>query len=358
VSRLATALLLLVAGAASAGGAAAESPEPVAPFEILGTLVAGGERRDLLLPVGESFTGSELAMGVIVMHGPRPGPVQCLTAGVHGDEVNGIEVVRRLLAELDPARISGTVVGVPIVNPHGFRRGSRYVPDRRDLNRHFPGRRYGSAASRIAHALFEEIVRRCDHLLDFHTGSFERTNFPHARGDLEVPGVAELVLSLDGWVVLQHQGRPGTLRRAATDAGVPTLTFEVGGPVRLDEEAVRRTVEGVRRMPGLGATRARRAPVEVYARSRWVRVDEGGVLLTRVTPGDRVKKDQILGVVVDPIASQESVVRAPAPGLLIGMAWSQVVIPGFAAFHLATVDSEEPVAVDSEPGVAEEEIPE
>jgi predicted deacylase len=352
VSRLAVVLALLVAGPA-----AAERREPATPFEILGTQVGGGERRDLALPVGESFTGSELAMGVVVVHGPHPGPVLCLTAGVHGDEVNGIEVVRRLLADLDPARVSGTVVGVPIVNPHGFRRGSRYAPDRRDLNRHFPGRRYGSAASRIAHALFEQVVRRCDHLLDFHTGSLERTNYPHARGDLEVPGVAELVLSLDGWLVLQHQGRPGTLRRAATDAGIATLTFEVGGPVRLDEEAVRQTLEAVRRMPGLGATRARRAPVEVYGRSRWVRVDDGGLLLTRVTPGDRIKKDQILGVVVDPIASQESVVRAPAPGRLIGMAWSQVVIPGFAAFNLATVDSDEAPAVGAE-AVAPEEIPE
>jgi hypothetical protein len=357
VTRLATVVLLLVGGIAPAGAAAATSREPVAPFEILGTQIAGGERRDLVLPVGESFTGSELAVGVIVVHGPRPGPVLCLTAGVHGDEVNGIEVVRRLFADLDPARVSGTVVGVPIVNPHGFRRGSRYAPDRRDLNRHFPGRRYGSAASRIAHALFEHVVRHCDHLLDFHTGSLERTNFPHARGDLEVPGVAELVLSLDGWVVLQHQGRPGTLRRAATDAGIPTLTFEVGGPVRLDEESVHRTLEAVRRMPGLGATRARRAPVEVYGRSRWVRVDDGGLLLTRVTPGDRVKKDQVLGVVVDPIASQESVVRAPVPGRLIGMAWSQVVIPGFAAFNLATVDSDEAPPVGGEPP-APEEIPE
>jgi predicted deacylase len=308
--------------------------------------------------VGESLAGAELAMGVIVLHGPRPGPVLCLTAGVHGDEVNGIEVVRRLLADLDPARVSGTVVGVPIVNPHGFRRGSRYAPDRRDLNRHFPGRRYGSAASRIAHALFEGVVRHCDQLLDFHTGSLERTNFPHARADLDVADVAELVTSLDGWVVLQQKGRPGTLRRAATDAGIPTLTFEVGGPVRLDEEAVRRTLEGVRRLPGLGASAARRKPVEIYGRSRWVRVDDGGLLLTRVAPGDRIKRDQVLGVVVDPIASLESVVLAPAPGRLIGMAWSQVVIPGFAAFNLATVDSEEEFPAEgSEPAVSEE-IPE
>jgi predicted deacylase len=224
-----------------------------------------------------------------------------------------------------------------IVNVHGFRRGSRYLPDRRDLNRHFPGRERGSAASRIARVVFDGMVRRCDFLLDFHTGSFQRANLPHVRGDLSNPRVRELAEGLGGWLVLDHPGTVGTLRRAASDAGVPTITFEVGGPYRLEPVAVDRGTAGVAAIlahMGLQGRPVRGEP-EVVTRSRWVRVDDGGLLFTHVQLGQSVSAGELLGMVVEPTAHERSEVRSPWSGRVIGMAWQQVVIPGFAAFHVA-----------------------
>jgi predicted deacylase len=312
-------------------------------ISILGSVVAPGERRRIWLPVSESFSGVDLQTPVFILRGTASGPFLCLTAGVHGDEVNGVEVVRRLLQRVEPEGLRGTLVAVPIVNLSAVRRGSRYLPDRRDLNRYFPGRPTGSAASRIAYAFFEGVVRHCSALVDVHTGSFHRKNIHQVRADLSKPDVRELAEWFGAEVVVHNPGREGTLRRAAVDAGIPAITVEAGEPARFDEVEVERGVEGFERLlsaAGMreGASLIARQPQEFYRRSSWIRVDDGGILVSRVALGDAVLPGQILGSVSDPLSDEVSQVRSPYAGRVIGIAFDQLVMPGFAAYHLGLVD--------------------
>jgi len=308
------------------------------PFELLGAAIPAASSRQLTWAATEQFEGVSVETPVLVAHGAESGPVLCLTAAVHGDELNGIEIVRRVLHDLEPAALSGTVVGVPIVNIQAFQRGSRYLPDRRDLNRHFPGSPDGSAASRIAHSLFSNIVRHCDALVDLHTGSFERINLPQLRADLSDAGVAAVARSFGATVVVNSQPRPGTLRSAATRAGIPTVTFEAGGPDELEVDQIEHGVRGIEALlQTLGMVADARpwnAREATYVGSSWVRADRGGILLSDVELGSEVEKGDLLGRLIDPVTNKSSAIRAPSPGRIIGMARNQVLMPGFAAYHL------------------------
>lgn len=286
------------------------------------------------------FEGMASETPVLVVNGRSPGPVLCLAAAVHGDELNGIEMVRRVFQELSPDSLKGTAIGIPIVNIHGFRRGSRYLPDRRDLNRFFPGNPQGSSAARIAYSLFENIIRHCTVVVDLHTGSFFRSNLPQVRADLSQAPVAALAHGFGGMLVLNSQPAPGTLRRAATEAGIPTVILEAGEPLRLQPRQVEQGVAGLNRlMRSLGMIRTAallKQPEPVYYRSRWVRSDHGGVLFSVVRLGQTVRAGDILGNVTDPITNEQNLIYSPVEGRVIGMAVNQVVMPGFAAFHLGT----------------------
>ncbi len=328
------------ASAVFAAGPAFREPHgrDAKPFEMLGTSIPIASSHQLSWAATEQFEGVSVDTPVLVAHGAEPGPVLCLTAAVHGDELNGIEIVRRVLHELEPNALSGTVVGVPIVNIQAFQRGSRYLPDRRDLNRHFPGSPDGSAASRIAHSLFSNIVRHCDALVDLHTGSFERINLPQLRADLSDAGVAALARGFGATVVVNSQPRPGTLRSAATRAGIPAVTFEAGGPDQLE---VGQIAHGVRRIEALLQTlgmvataRPWNAREATYVGSSWVRADRGGILMSDVELGSEVEEGDLLGRLIDPVTNKSSAIRAPSPGRVIGMARNQVLMPGFAAYHL------------------------
>src|SRR5262245_36026995 len=326
---------VLLVGLFAATAAAAPRAEPL---EILGQAIAPGQEYRLELPVGESV-GGETSTPVLIVAGAEGGPVVCLTGGVHGDELNGVEVVRRSLARAKPAELHGTLVGVPIVNLAAFRRGSRYLPDRRDLNRFFPGNARGSSAARLARALFD-VLRSCDALVDVHSGSFHRTNLPQVRGDLRKPEVLKLAKAFGAELAIHNEGRPGTLRRAATEAGIPTIAYEAGEPMRFQEEAIALGVGGVRlllaSMSMQPAEAGERAAPAIYFRSRWVRSDDGGILSARAHLGDVVEANQVLGTVFDPISNRRSKIRAPERGRVIGVAIDQLVMPGYAAFHLAT----------------------
>lgn len=356
---VALALLLALVACAPETTPTETTPGAWDPFEILGSQVAPGEKRRLALPVSESFAGATLPIPVTIAQGAAPGSSLCLTAGIHGDELNGVETVRRVLDQIAPSQLRGTLIGAPIVNLHGFRRGSRYLPDRRDLNRHFPGNPGGSAASRIADALFSQLIRRCDVLVDFHSASFHRTNLPQVRVDLRHPELLELAVGFGVGVVVHSVGLPGTLRRAATEAGIPAITYEAGAPMLLDEAEVKLAAQGVRRLLGelemAQAPPFLRAEPSIFPRSPWVRAETGGILLAKVQLGDEVREGDLLGVVSDPISNEQIAIHSPHRGRVIGMALNQVVIPGFAAFHLgidtgdeALVDVEES-AVDDEP---------
>ncbi len=311
--------------------------EGVGP-EFLGALVKKGLFEYRYWSSGQSLDGLAVPAPVLIVGGGKPGPMLCLTGAVHGDELNGVEIIRRVLFGLEPAEINGTVIGVPIVNLHGFRRNSRYLADRRDLNRFFPGDPRGSSASRIAHSLFTELIRHCDYLVDIHTGSFHRTNLAHIRADLRTPSVLKIARMFGDISVLHHEGAPGTLRRAATDAGIAAVTVEVGEPLRLQPEQVVVGVRGIRSLlAGLGMLvrpQGANGGQAIYYESTWLRADDGGILLSLVELGEEVTAGQVLGTVTDPITNRRSAIASPSDGRILGMAINQVVMPGFAAFHL------------------------
>lgn len=343
-------------GDVAAGSGVAGATGVAQPITLLDQEIAPGERRELRWKVGESFDGTSVTTPVVVVHGMRTGPRLCLTAAIHGDEINGIEVVRRVINEVDPNELSGTVVGIPIVNLLGFSRGSRYLPDRRDLNRFFPGTTYGSAASRIAYALFRNVVVHCDSLVDFHTGSFDRANLPQVRGDLTLPSVLEFTRGFGAAPVLHSPGARGMLRLAATDRGIPAVTFEVGAPTRLEPENIEFAVQAMNTlMHKLGMTRSFRMwaePQATFYESKWVRVDSGGMLFSEVRLGDRVRQGQRLGKVIDPVQNVEHEVSSPFRGRVIGMALNQVVLPGFAAFHVGIETSEQQAVEEAQQPMA------
>ncbi len=307
-------------------------------LSLLGEEIAPGSAKRLSWSATELFEGVPVSTPVLVVNGAIAGPSLCLTAAVHGDELNGIEIVRRVLHDIDPNKLSGSVIGVPIVNVQGFRRGSRYLPDRRDLNRYFPGNPNGSAAARIAHALFKDVIAHCDALVDLHTGSFERANLPQIRADLRNPDVVTLTLGFGSMVVLHSEPTVGTLRHAATMAGIPAVTVEAGGPSQLELAEVKHGVKGIETLLStLGMVKRRSFwgdPEPVYYRSTWVRADNGGILLSDVSLGSTVRKGDLLGTITDPMSNARSELRAPYSGRIIGMARNQVVMPGFAAFHV------------------------
>jgi predicted deacylase len=321
------------------------------PIALLGAKVAPGSRERLRWTTGQSFSGSVMETPVIVIHGERPGPRLCLVAGVHGDELNGVETVRRLAYAIEPEDLAGTVIAVPIVNLLGFSRGSRYLPDRRDLNRFFPGNPAGSSASRIAHSFFAAVVDNCDALVDFHTGSFDRANLPQVRADLRDPAVVGFTRGFGATAVLHSPGSPGMLRLAASRRGIPAVTFEIGAPLRLQPEEIEHGVQAIQSLMhqmNMVATRRRwTEPQAVFYESRWVRVDQGGMLFSELALGDRVEQGQLLGRVIDPVSNRSNDVRAPEAGRVIGMALNQLVLPGFAAYHLGVASSEEQVVIDA-----------
>lgn len=321
-----------------------ESATLAVPLILLGNQVLPGTSTRLAWSPSQSFEGIATPTPVLVVNGAKPGPVLCLTAAVHGDELNGIETVRRVMYTLEAQSLSGTVIGVPIVNLPGFHRGSRYLPDRRDLNRFFPGNPDGSSAARIAHSFFREVISHCDALVDLHTGSFHRINLPQLRADLTQPEVVKLTQGFGATAVLHSIGAPGTLRRAATDNGIPAVTLEAGGSTHLEEKAVSHGVKGIQTL--LASMKMNKkislwgAPEPVYYHSVWVRIDRGGILFSKVKLGQRVDKDELLGTVTNPITNVRSEIRAPYTGRILGMAVNQVVQPGFAAYRIGIQKSE------------------
>ena len=326
---------------------AEDSIEPVTAVRLLGTTVLPGTSQRLSWSATELFEGVPVSTPVLVVNGALPGPTLCLTAAVHGDELNGVEMVRRVMHDLNPDKLSGAIIGIPIVNVQGFRRGSRYLPDRRDLNRYFPGNPNGSAAARIAHSFFTNVVAQCDALIDLHTGSNKRANLPQIRADLREPDVVTLTQGFGSMVILHSTPTAGTLRHAATLAGIPSVTLEAGGPSQLELNEVRHGVKGIETLiNSLGMIKKISLwgdPQPVYYRSSWVRADNGGILLADVSLGSTVRKGDLLGTITDPMSNARAEVISPCSGRIIGMARNQVVMPGFAAFHVGIQTDAAPI---------------
>jgi hypothetical protein len=321
------------------------------PFVLLGTEVPPATSTRLMWQPSQGFAGLYSPTPVLVVNGQHKGPTLCLTAAVHGDELNGIEMVRQIMYSLDIDKLRGTVVGVPIVNLQGFHRGTRYLTDRRDLNRYFPGKTGGNSADRIAHSFFHEVILHCDAVVDLHTGSFYRTNLPQLRADLTNPQVVELTQGFGSTVVLHGEGSKGTLRYAAVKAGIPAVTLEAGGPMMLDKDAVDHGVKAIRTLLNkLGMVKQFSLwgdPEPVYYTSIWERAEQGGILFSHVKLGSRVSEGQVLGVVTDPITNVSSEIRSQHRGRILGLALDQVVQPGFAAYHVGIQAPKEQVSPPS-----------
>jgi predicted deacylase len=281
---------------------------------------------------------------VLVVNGANAGPTLCLTGAIHGDELNGIEMVRRVVYELEPEKLHGMVIGVPIVNLLGFSRNSRYLPDRRDLNRYFPGNAHGSVASRLANTFFKDIIVHCNILVDLHTGSFYRTNIPQLRADMSKPQVAEFVRLFGDIPVLNSAGNANSLRAAAVRAGIPTVTLEAGEPMRLQSDMVEVGVDAITTLMAKNGMYSRLSiwtkPAPAFYRSAWVRSNASGILLSSMELGAEVEAGDVLGAVNNPITNEQNTILSPYEGRILGMALDQFVMPGFAVYHIGIHDAE------------------
>ena len=321
-------------------------------LDVLGTLIGPGESHRLLWVASETSYGSKLETPVYVIRGKEPGLTLCLTSAIHGDELNGVEIVRKLVSDLSPDHLYGTVIGVPIVNLLGFTRGTRYLPDRRDLNRYFPGNPYGSSASRIAFSFFQDIVRHCDLLIDLHTGSLNRTNMAQVRANLQIPEVLEFTTKFGSTAVLHSRKLRGNLRSAATNQGIPAVALELGEPGSLQNEHIEEGVEIIETVLNrLGMTKRLwtvRESQPIFYRSRWVRVNYGGLLVSKVKVGQRVREGDQLGKIVNPLTNESFKITSPYSGRILGMALDQFMLPGYAAFNIGIVADEDTAGVDSQ----------
>jgi predicted deacylase len=321
------------------------------PIRIAGHEIKAGEQASFDVPICDLSTRTTMTMPVQVFHGVEDGPRLFVSAAVHGDEINGIEVVQRLTADPDLAQLRGTLITVPIVNVFGFVAQSRYLPDRRDLNRSFPGSARGSLAARLAHLFLTEIVANSTHGIDLHTGAIHRTNYPQIRANLDQPETEKLARAFGAEVVINSGFREGSLRESASKWRVPVLVYEAGEALRHDEPSIAIGLRGVYNvMDALGmlALRNNAGPkVEalIARSSNWVRAPQSGVLREAVTLGSTVEKGATLGFVADPFGAGRTKVKSRSEGMVIGLTYLPLVYEGDALFHLVQSTGEQ---VDAE----------
>lgn len=317
---------------------------------VAGAHVPPGERRDLAPLVSESYTGDRTTLPMAVVNGVGEGPTVFVTAAVHGDEINGIAICRQLLAILDPATLRGAVVVVPIANVLGAQIRSRYLPDRRDLNRSFPGTSKGSTAARIARIIHDDVMLGSAAGIDLHTAANRRTNVPQLRVDTTDPRAAELASVFGAPYVLDATLRPGSLRDAARQKGVPVLTYEAGEPLRFDDEAIRIGTDGVLRVLGsldmIDDVPPSAPEPLVMHESTWVRADRGGILELHVDPGDEVAEGQPLWTTSSPLGAERATVESPVDGVVIGGTTIPLVGPGDAVLHVGITGEGGPLVGD------------
>lgn len=309
-------------------------------FEIGGKTIAAGQRDSVYLELPGLSTNDPVTMPAHIVHGRQDGPIVFVSAAVHGDEINGVEIIRRILRLSQLKRLQGTLLAVPIVNVFGFHNRSRYLPDRRDLNRSFPGSDTGSMAGRLGHVFMSEVVARSDLGIDLHTAAVHRDNLPQVRADLNDPTLAPLAKNFGAPVLLHSAAPAGSLRGSANDIGVPVMVYEAGEALRFEELSIQIGVRGIvnvlRQLSMLppGKRRTNR-PSAVLRSSSWQRAPQSGVLRTQAKLGALVQKGDILGIVADPTGASEVPLPAPFDGVVIGRTNLPLVYEGEALFHLA-----------------------
>jgi predicted deacylase len=311
------------------------------PVDVAGKKIWPGET--LRFPYGgeTSFEAAYLDAPVFVARGQRYGPTLCITAGIHGDEINGTEIARRAFSWIDPKELSGTVIVFPMVNAAGVRSGNRYMQDRRDLNREFPGRSNGSVTSIVAHTLFTEIRHNCQYLIDLHTGSFSRSNHPQIRVTAKNKVALELARHFGLGIVILSEGPKGSIRREAGDIGIPAIIYEAGEPLRFDLDQIAAGVQGIESVMAHlsmieGGKQIEVPESRIYTETTWVRVPigAGGYFFPTVELGQAVSRGDRLGTIIDPLTDRYTAITASQSGEVIGLAVAQIVLSGYALVHL------------------------
>lgn len=313
------------------------------PIMIGGTTVAPGTEQRIDLPVARLPTQTMLSLPIHVINGHREGPHLWLSAAIHGDELNGVEIIRQVLEQVAPQTLQGALIAVPIVNMFGFIDQSRYLPDRRDLNRSFPGSARGSLASRLAHLFMKEVVSHCSHGIDLHTASNHRVNLPQIRANLDHPETYRCAQAFGAPAMIHANTRDGSLRQAAAKQGISVLLYESGEALRFDQTAITVGVNGVLQvMASLTMLAAPHQPAKgkpslESRETKWVRASRSGILHVQIELGQAVTKRQKLGYIADAFGEATRRIQAPCDGIVIGYTQNPLVNQGDGIVHIATL---------------------
>ena len=312
-------------------------------IEIAKEIIEPGRSRRLELPVSRLPTQTMLYLPITVVNGVESGHKLWLSAAIHGDELNGVEIISQILAKVDPKKLKGTIIAVSIVNVFGFIEQSRYLPDRRDLNRSFPGSETGSLASRLANLFMREVVSHSTHGIDLHTAAVHRINLPQIRANLTDEDTYNCAKAFGAPLMMHASTRDGSLRHAATKKGIPVLLYEAGEALRFDPLAIKVGVEGIMRvMDSLGMYRddsVATFPTPIHSdRSKWIRASRGGIFHLEVALGDKVCKKQQLGYITDAFGEERVAIRASVEGIVISHIQNPLVNQGDAIVHLAVIN--------------------
>ncbi|WP_049979528.1 succinylglutamate desuccinylase/aspartoacylase family protein [Halolamina rubra] len=328
-------------------------------FTYDGGRVLPGETKRFRFPVSESYLGDPVRIPVTIINGPDPGPTAFLSAASHGDELNGIEVVREVAQEWDHDEVAGTIICLPVLNVQGFTTQQRYLPIyERDLNRAFPGKQDSTSSNRIAYRIYSNFVKPADFGLDFHTSTRGRSNMFHVRADMDDDGAARLARAFGTSLIMSGEGSEGMLRTEATADGIPTITLEMGEAHRFERELIDHALEGVRsvfaeygiypqetvRWPGW------RTVIESSGEKTWLRADAGGIVEMQFERGDLVHEGETICRITNPFKTDETVVEAPFTGLLAGVLENPVVYPGNPLCHFIKIGDEQERIVEEQSG--------
>lgn len=316
------------------------------PFQLGDFKVMPGSREAVQLPAARLYNDTPLDLHVEVFHGTRPGPVLLVCAAIHGDELNGIEICRRLMNGIDPTALTGTLLVVPVVNMFGFIQQSRYLPDRRDLNRCFPGSERGALGSRLAHLFRTQLVERATHIIDLHTGAIHRSNLPQIRVNLDNTEATSMAEAFNCPVIMNAKDRDGSLRAQASELGIPLILYEAGEALRFDYSAIRAGYNGVtnvmKMLKMMKGRRTRKKVTPVFAqKSLWVRSERDGIVLVKVELGQTVTRNQVLAEIAAPHGAESTAITSPVSGIVIGLSNIPVTNEGEALFHIACFNADE-----------------
>lgn len=310
-----------------------------------GQVVRRGERKTVAMTVSQTYSGADIQIPVVVWRAAKPGPTLAVTGAVHGDEINGSGAIRRIIMDPPFELLAGTMVMVPVVNIFGFERFTRYLPDRRDLNRCFPGSKRGSLAGRLARTVFDSVIGRADYLIDLHSAAVRRTNFPNVRADMTDPTLAAFARAFGSELIVSSRGPRGSLRSAGAAAGCHCLILEAGEVWKVESAAIDYAIRGIRNclthlemVDGTISEPAYRIETDATA---WIRANRGGFLSFHVAPGDSVVAGQVMATNTDFVGNQRNLIKAPREGVILGMTTHPAVAPGDPIFHIAFARSRE-----------------